>query len=211
MSLEDDLRAQVTALISQQMANWVVEIQRQIQSHQANFVQALDDLVESVARYDERFDETAVDTMVSQVLSANPIAPPPAAVPFARLGASLAEIEKGTSLAEVLTSLVNETSVHVERVAMFILRGTGAIGWYGRGMEPADCVKQVNVPLSADTAFRAVNASRQARGTRVRFANDAGSGSARWAAPGVPRGPSHPPRQGRGGALVRHVALRDPA
>ena len=161
MSLEDDLRAQVTALISQQMANWVVEIQRQIQSHQANFVQALDDLVEGVARYDERFDEATVETMVSQVLAANPAPPPAATAHFAQLAASLLEIEKGASLAEVLTSLVNEASTHVERVAMFILRGTGAIGWYGRGVEPPEAVKQVNIPLTADTAFRAVNASRQ--------------------------------------------------
>ncbi len=161
MSLEDDLRAQVTALISQQMANWVVDIQRQIQSHQGNFVQALDDLVESVARYDERFDESAVESMVTQVLAANPMEPAGGSAPFAQLNSALAEIEKGTSLAEVLTSLVNEASSHAERVAMFILRGAGAIGWYGRGMDPADVVKQINVPLSADTVFRAVNASRQ--------------------------------------------------
>jgi hypothetical protein len=35
MGLEDDLKARTSALISQQMANWVVEIQRAIQGHQA--------------------------------------------------------------------------------------------------------------------------------------------------------------------------------
>ena len=57
MSLEDDLKARTLALISQQMANWVVEIQRQIGEHQGNLVRSLDELVESVARYDEKIDE----------------------------------------------------------------------------------------------------------------------------------------------------------
>ena len=40
MSLEEDLKARTSALISQQMANWVVEIQRAIQGHQASLVGA---------------------------------------------------------------------------------------------------------------------------------------------------------------------------
>ena len=60
MALEDDLKARTSALISQQMANWVVEIQRAIQGHQASLVRALDDLGETVARYDEKVDEQAI-------------------------------------------------------------------------------------------------------------------------------------------------------
>ena len=44
MTLQDDLKAKALSLISQQMANWVVEIQRQIGDHQGNLVRALDDL-----------------------------------------------------------------------------------------------------------------------------------------------------------------------
>ena len=60
MALQDDLKARTSALISQQMANWVVEIQRAIQGHQAALVRALDELGESVARYDEKVDERAI-------------------------------------------------------------------------------------------------------------------------------------------------------
>ena len=60
MSLEDDLKARTSALISQQMANWVVEIQRAIQGHQASLVRALDELGETVARYDEKVDEQSI-------------------------------------------------------------------------------------------------------------------------------------------------------
>ncbi len=53
MALEDDLKSRTSALVSQQMASWVVEIQRAIQEHQASLVRALDELGEDVARYDE--------------------------------------------------------------------------------------------------------------------------------------------------------------
>jgi len=57
MSLQEDLKARTLALISQQMANWVVEIQRQINDRQASLVRSLDDLQETVAAYDERISE----------------------------------------------------------------------------------------------------------------------------------------------------------
>ena len=50
----------------------------------------------------------------------------------------MATLEKGTSLSEVLTHLVNEVSQYVDRAAMFIVKGPSAIGWYARGVEPAD-------------------------------------------------------------------------
>ena len=51
MSLEDDLRARTLALISQQMATWVVEIQRQINDRQASLVRSLDELQETCLLY----------------------------------------------------------------------------------------------------------------------------------------------------------------
>ena len=158
MSLEDDLKARALALISQQMANWVVEIQRQIGEHQGNLVRALDELVESVARYDERIDEGEIATAMASVVASQP----PAAgggADLGRLKASLAEIEKGASLSEVLTYLVNEASKYVERAAMFIVKGQAAMGWYARGVQPPDAVK-TNVPLASDTIFRIVHNSR---------------------------------------------------
>jgi hypothetical protein len=158
MSLEEDLKARTLALISQQMANWVVEIQRQISEHQGNLVRSLDELVESVARYDEKINEDDVATAMNAVVAAQP----PAAAGGADLGrlkASLAEIEKGASLSEVLTYLVNEASKYVERAAMFIVKGQSAMGWYARGVQPADAVK-INVPLTIDTVFRIVHNSR---------------------------------------------------
>src|SRR4029078_8756405 len=75
---------------------------------------------------------------------------------------SLAAVEKGTSLSEVLTYLVNEVAQHVDRAAMFIVKGSNAIGWYARGIEPADAVKQITISLNADTIFRNIHNSRNA-------------------------------------------------
>jgi hypothetical protein len=165
MSLQDELKNKTLALISQQMASWVVDIQRHIGRHQEALVRALDELNETAARYDEKIDEAAIERAVAEAVAA---APPPAPVGpgFPHLKASLAAIEKGTSLSEVLTYLVNEVSQHVNRAAMFIVKGPSAIGWYSRGIEPSEAVKQINVPLNADTMFRTVYNGRTAlRGT----------------------------------------------
>jgi hypothetical protein len=160
LSLEEDLRARTLALISQQMAAWVVDIQRAISEHQGNLVRTLDELQETVARYDEKIDENEIAAAMAEVVSSQP--PAVAHGPgLDRLKASIAAVEKGASLSEVLTYLVNEVSQYVDRAAMFIVKGPGAIGWYGRGVEPAELVKQVNVPLAAETVFKAVHASRQ--------------------------------------------------
>ncbi|HLA77685.1 MAG TPA: hypothetical protein VJU18_08920 [Vicinamibacteria bacterium] len=167
MSLEDDLKSKTLALISRQMANWVVDIQRHIGRHQENLVRSLDELQETVARYDEKIDETEIGQSMAEVVASQP--PPPPAPPaaaegpgFAELRASLSAIEKGTSLSEVLTFLVNEITGYVDRAAMFIVKGSAAIGWYAKGIDSADAVKQTTVALATDTVFRTVHNSRQA-------------------------------------------------
>ncbi len=158
MSLEEDLKSRTLALISQQMANWVVEIQRQIAEHQGDLVRKLDELQESVARYDERIDEQAIGVSMQDVVASQPPPPPPVPVGpgMDQLRQSVLQIDKGASLSDVLTHLVEEVSHYADRAALFIVKGTNAIGWAARGVEPADAVKQVNVPLAADTVFRNV-------------------------------------------------------
>jgi hypothetical protein len=166
MSLEEDLKARTLALISQQMANWVVEIQKTIAGHQEALVRSLDEIQERVARYDERIDESEIESAMNEVVAANPSseggAPGMMGPGFDQLKDSLTAIEKGTSLSEVLTYLVNEVAQHVDRAAMFIVKGSNAIGWYARGIEPADAVKQITISLNADTIFRNIHNSRHA-------------------------------------------------
>ena len=162
MSLEEALKARTLALISQQMATWVVEIQKSIGRHQENLVRTLDELQENVARYDEKIDEGEIARAIVQVLKENPPPAAPRGPSFDRLKGSLNAIEKGTSLSEVLTYLVNEVSTYMARAAMFIVKGPSAIGWYGKGLPSPDALKQVNVPLGADTCFRGVQNTRSA-------------------------------------------------
>ena len=160
MALEDDLKARTSALISQQMANWVVEIQRAIQGHQASLVRALDELGEQVARYDEKVDEQSIAAAVAEVLAQQP--PPVATADYSGLKASIAAIEKGGNLSEVLTHLVAEVTKSVDRAAMFIVKNNAAVGWYARGFDHNDAVKALSVPLTADTVFRVAHGTRHA-------------------------------------------------
>jgi hypothetical protein len=186
MSLQDDLKGKTLALISQQMNNWVVEIQRHIGRHQETLVRALDELQETVARYDEKIDEGEIGRAMSEVVAAQP-PPAPTGPGFGRLKTSLAAIEKGTSLSEVLTYLVNEVSQFVERSAMFIVKGPNAIGWYSRGFDgPPETIKQVSLPLGTDTIFRPVHNQRQAM--RMALSDTPGTMEALGRLGGRPRG-----------------------
>lgn len=168
MPLEDELKARTLALVSQQMANWVVEIQKRIVEHQANLVGALDELQENVARYDEKIDEGSISTAIEEIIAANPApaapmataAAPQAGPGIAELLAAMAEVDTGANLTEVLTSLVNESAKQVDRVAMFIIKGTNAVGWYAKGFEVNEAVKQIQIPLGSDTVFRTMQSDR---------------------------------------------------
>ncbi len=184
MSLEDDLKARTSALISQQMAGWVVEIQRAIQGHQASLVRALDDLGETVARYDEKVDERAIGAAMRDVLSRQP--PPQGAADYSGLKASLAAIEKGTNLSEVLTHLVVEVTKGIERAAMFIVKSNAAVGWYARGFDHPEGVKSLSIPLTADTVFRVVYSSKHA--TRGHITHSPGTAQALARLGGDPHG-----------------------
>src|SRR5260221_5008223 len=158
MGLEDDLKARTLALISQQMANWVVDIQRAITDHQSNLVRALDELQETVARYDEKINEDDIAASMAEVVAQQPAAA--GGADYTALKNSLRAIEKGASLSEVLTYLVNEVGQYIDRAAMFIVKGPSAIGWYARGIRPADAVKSINIPLNRETVFLVVFNSR---------------------------------------------------
>ncbi len=188
MSLEEDLKGRTLALISQQMANWVVEIQRHIAEHQGNLVRKLDELQETVARYDERIDEQAIGQAMQEVVASQPPPPPPAPVGpgMDQLRASVLEIDKGSSLSEVLNHLIEQVARYCDRSALFIVKGTNAIGWAARGVEPADAVKQVNVPLGADTVFRNVHNSKHA--LRGHIAHTPGTAQALARLGGSPQG-----------------------
>ena len=166
MTLQEDLKAKALALISQQMANWVVDIQRQIGEHQGNLVRTLDDLQESVAalrREDQRERHRDGDGRGGGEHAAS------ASRPRRRVPASTSSrprwptLDKGTSLSEVLTYLVNEVAQYVDRAAMFIVKGPSAIGWYARGVEPAGRRSSRSTSRSTPTPSSATSTTRGTR------------------------------------------------
>ena len=177
MGLEEDLKSRALALISQQMANWVVDIQRHITEHQSNLVRALDELQETVARYDEKINEDDIAASMAEVVAQQP--PPASGADYSQLKASLRAIEKGASLSEVLTYLVNEVGQYIDRAAMFIVKGPSAIGWYARGVQAADTIKSINIPLNGETVFRVVYNSRHAERGHITQAAATGQALAR--------------------------------
>src|SRR5687768_8604671 len=189
MSLEEDLKARTLALISQQMATWMVEIQRSIGQHQEALVRSLDEVQEAAARYDEKIDEAEIGRALAEVVASQP-PPEPMVVSegpgIDRLKASVEAIEKGTSLSEVLTYLVNEVAGYVDRAVMFIVKGPSAIGWYARGIEPADGVKQINIPINSDSVFRVVHNSRKSLRTQLHPSSATGQALSRFS--GEPQG-----------------------
>jgi len=195
MALEDDLKARTSALVSQQMASWVVEIQRAIQGHQASLVGALDKLGEDVARYDEKIDDAQIGLAIAEVLQqAGGVGG--GGPDYSQLKESIANIEKGSNLSEVLTHLVNEVTRYAERGAMFIVKAQNAVGWYGAGIDNPEAVKTISIPLTADTVFRLAAGSRRAE--RGHMSHSPGTGQALARLGGSP-----------GGILVVPLILRD--
>jgi len=184
MPLEDDLKARTSALISQQMASWVVEIQRAIQGHQAALVRALDELGETVARYDEKIDEPSIAGAIADVLQQHP-AGGGGGGDFSALKASIASVSRGNNLSEVLTHLVDEISHYFDRAAIFIVKSQAAVGWYASGLDHPDTVKMISIPLTADTVFRLAAGSRQAQ--RAHITHSPGTGQALARLGGHPR------------------------
>src|SRR5262249_59129884 len=97
MSLDDALKARTLELISQQMASWVVEIQKNIRGHQEELVRTLDELQENVARYDEKIDEGDIARAIAQVIKENPPPAPPPGPGFHPLQSPLPPLRKGTN------------------------------------------------------------------------------------------------------------------
>jgi hypothetical protein len=105
---------------------------------------------------------------------------------YASLKSSIASIERGTNLSEVLTHLVNEATHHVERAAMFIVKSQSAVGWYASGVENPEVIKTITVPLSGDTVFRLAANSRQTE--RGHISHTPGTAEALGRLGGAPQG-----------------------
>ena len=117
-----------------------------------------------MSSYEERIDEERILTFANEAMSLIKGAAGSGDT-LKKVRASLAKIDHGSSLTDVLTILLEELSHFAPRVALFILKGGSCIGWNGRGFDSGpgfsnEAIKKISVPTNADTLFSAVINSR---------------------------------------------------
>lgn len=165
--LDKSLREEVEAYISRRLGSMQEEIFR-LQS----------ELNESFTRLVERStgesmsDTSVVSTIAEHLRAAHERGVEQAAAESSKAKASsdlaiiksaVEEIHEQHSQAEILNTLVNRASSFAPRIAFFIVRNENAIGWRARGLEGSvgdEAVREINLPLTADTVLGDVAQSR---------------------------------------------------
>jgi len=74
----------------------------------------------------------------------------------ADLARAVAEIQLGTSQREILRALLDTSTRHAARVALFVVKGSHATGWQGRGFANSDAVKDFALDENAPAVARAI-------------------------------------------------------
>ena len=98
--------------------------------------------------------------IVRQVMAEIAAHPAPEAAPAASnagdLARAVAEIHLGTSQKEILKALLDSCSHYAARVALFVVKGSHATGWQGRGFKDNDAVKDFALDPQAAAVQRAI-------------------------------------------------------
>jgi hypothetical protein len=82
----------------------------------------------------------------------------------ALIKAAVDEIDGQRSQADILNALVNRAASFAPRVAFFVVKNERATGWRARGLAGTvgdDAVREISLPLSADTMLARVHHSRE--------------------------------------------------
>jgi hypothetical protein len=74
----------------------------------------------------------------------------------AGLARAVAEIQLGASQREILRALLDTSARYAARVALFVVKGSHATGWQGRGFGNSDAVKDFALDESAPAVVRAI-------------------------------------------------------
>jgi hypothetical protein len=74
----------------------------------------------------------------------------------AELARSVAEIQQGSSQKEILRALLDASAHYAARVALFVVKGSHATGWQGRGFTDNDAVKDFALDENAAAVASAI-------------------------------------------------------
>jgi hypothetical protein len=163
--LERGLRRELEGYIQSRLSSQQEEILRV----QGQIGEMLTQLAERLtAEPDERlavllsdFIRRAREQGMSQ--AAQESAPARATSDMALLKAAVEEIEEQRTQAEALNVLVNRAASFAPRIAFFVVKNERATGWRARGLEGTvgdDSVREISLPLSADTVLGRVYGER---------------------------------------------------
>jgi hypothetical protein len=101
------------------------------------------------------------DEIVKRVMEEIEAQPAAAAAPAANANSSdlaraVTEIQTGASQKEILRALLDGCSRYAARTALFVVKGTHASGWQGRGFSSADALKDFALDGNAPAVLRAI-------------------------------------------------------
>ena len=145
--------------------DWCQELRGEVSGVQDGLISQLDSIQSRMAKYEENIDEGKILAFV-QELGGSSGGGGGGESRLPQVRASMAQLENGNTLQEVLNTLVQEISQFAPRIALFVIKGGNCIGWNGLGFDQSpgfsnDALKRISVPANADTVFRAVMQSRQ--------------------------------------------------
>ena len=94
---------------------------------------------------------------------------PPGGAPTDVLNSAVSSIHDAGAQPEILRALLDGAAKFSGRVALFVLRGSTAGGWQGRGFDDDDSIKKFSVDVSSGLASRAVQDRMPAAAAAAEF------------------------------------------
>ncbi len=99
---------------------------------------------------------TEIVRRVMEEIAAEPAVRDTASSGPADLARAVAEIQLGASQREILRALLDTSARYAARVALFVVKGSHATGWQGRGFANSDAVKDFALDEKAPAVVRAI-------------------------------------------------------
>src|SRR5882672_3925921 len=101
---------------------------------------------------------TEIVQRVMEEIAAQPASEPaaPAGANSTELARAVAEIQLGSSQKEILKALLDSCSHYAARAALFVVKGSNATGWQGRGFRNNDGVKDFALDAHAAAVMHAI-------------------------------------------------------
>lgn len=164
--LEQGLIREVEALVGNRLSTQqeeLLRVQSQISETLAGLAERMtadsdDELAVVLSEYVRRAREQG------QREAAQASAPARETSDMAILKAAVEDIDHQRSQADILNTLVNRAASFAPRVAFFVVKNERATGWRARGLEGTvgdDAVREISLPLAADTVLGRVHSSRE--------------------------------------------------